>query len=514
MSSRTNERRLTSEKRRADKIAVKRAKKEHRAEERVYSDADSGNYHDSVTVKLNEEISPFQNETQIGNKYDKRRKIKVDIKKRKKRNPRSIAVQLSLERIVGKFLSIIGIDIVYVVLMVVGFCVVVQADSFIDVSGVDEQREYFVNFDIGEFICDETLVDEFHILQSTKYVFTDASGTIQSVEAGTFFFYLTTTLSIILFVQILFFIISCITIPIKTTRKLKPLYTMAEATKVFSSHDFGDDQYLTLQDAINNLPATGADSKLRTGRKELIGLENAVNDLIERMRESYKSQNRFVSDASHELRTPIAVIQGYANMLDRWGREDPEILNESITAIKSEADNMNRLVENLLFLARGDSGRTNLRLEQVNINQLLCDIYDEFVMINKEHEFRLDLHTEVNAVVDVSLIKQCMRILIDNAIKYSPVNSDIIIRLNSRGNNFYAIEVQDYGIGVKKEDGDKIFERFYRSDPARNRQTGGNGLGLSIAKWIAEKHRGHIELLSYENLGTRLSLVLPVYMSN
>ena len=238
-------------------------------------------------------------------------------------------------------------------------------------------------------------------------------------------------------------------------------------------------------------------------------MEDAINDLLERMRNSYKSQIRFVSDASHELRTPIAVIQGYANMLDRWGREDKEILDESIASIKSEAENMNRLVENLLFLARGDSGRTVLRLEEISINQLMCDIYDEFVMIDSSHEFILDLRAEITSQADSSLIKQCLRILVDNAIKYSPANTDIILRLQKNDEIYFAIEVQDYGIGVKSEDADKIFERFYRSDPARNRQNGGSGLGLSIAKWIADKHNGYFELLSYENLGTRISMVLP-----
>ena len=196
-------------------------------------------------------------------------------------------------------------------------------------------------------------------------------------------------------------------------------------------------------------------------------------------------------------------------MLDRWGREDKEILDESIKSIKGEAENMNRLVENLLFLARGDSGRTVLRFEDVDINQLLCDIYDEFVMIDSTHEFRLDLRSDIVAKADISLLKQCLRILVDNAIKYSPEGTDIILRLQDRGDGTFSIDVQDYGIGIKAEDADKIFERFFRSDPARNRQSGGTGLGLSIAKWIADKHNAFFEVLSYENIGTRISLVLP-----
>lgn len=435
-------------------------------------------------------------------KSDKQSKTKVNKKRnRVKIKNRSIAVQLSLGHIFDRFFIMLFFDIFLVAASLLSFFYYVQTQFTVN----------SYEFDIGKVTFNEdaslTLTQW---LRSAVYTFKDAAGVVHEVQAGHFFEFLFYAAALLITIELVLFFISCITIPLKIHKRLKPLYTMSEAAKVISDTDPSDETYATLQDAINKLSPASPDQKLHTGRKELLGLEGAVNDLIERMRNTYKSQNRFVSDASHELRTPIAVIQGYANMLDRWGREDPEILDESISAIKSEADNMNRLVENLLFLARGDSGRTNLRIEETDINQLMCDIYDEFVMIDGKHEFRLDLRAEIKADADISLIKQCMRILIDNAIKYSPEGSDIIIRLQRRGDNFYSIEIQDYGIGIKQEDSGKVFERFYRSDPARSRQTGGSGLGLSIAKWIADKHNGHIELLSYEDLGTRLSLVLPL----
>lgn len=428
------------------------------------------------------------------------KKTKKNIQSKQKITDRSIAVQLSLERIFYQLFTSILFDIVLIIVSLVAFCFC-------------EIKKYVPNgFTLKAFggltmSRDSSVFSE--NLRTMALHFTDSLGVEKTVSAGDFAVFMYYTVIVLLIIEAAAFLISCVRVPLKITKRLKPLYTMAEAAKALTNTDFSTDEYTTLQDAINNLSPSSPDQKLHTGKTELAGLESAINDLMERMRSSYKSQIRFVSDASHELRTPIAVIQGYANMLDRWGREDPEILHESITAIKGEADNMNRLVENLLFLARGDSGKTNLRIENVSINQLLCDIYDEFVMIDANHEFLLDLRAEVNADVDMSLIKQCMRILIDNAIKYSSSGSDIIIRLQSRNSGRYSIEIQDYGIGVKQEDADKIFERFYRSDPARSRQTGGSGLGLSIAKWIAEKHEGYIELLSYEDLGTRLSLVLP-----
>lgn len=435
-------------------------------------------------------------------KCEHKKKSKTNKKKNtEKIKNRSIAVQLSLGHILERFFIMLFTDIFFVSASLCGFFYYVQR----------EFTENGFEFDVGDItFSQDTSLTLTQWLRSAVYSFRDSGGTAHEVQAGIFLEFLFYVMSLVITIELVMFLISCVSVPLSIHRRLKPLYTMSEAAKVISDTDPFDETYVTLQDAINKLSPSSPDQKLHTGRKELLGLESAVNDLLERMRNTYKSQIRFVSDASHELRTPIAVIQGYANMLDRWGREDSEILDESISAIKGEAENMNRLVENLLFLARGDSGKTNLRIETADINRLMCDIYDEFVMIDEKHEFRLDIRAEIKSEVDISLIKQCMRILIDNAIKYSPEGSDIIIRLQKRGNNFYSIEIQDYGIGIKQEDSDKVFERFYRSDPARSRQTGGSGLGLSIAKWIADKHNGHIELLSYEDLGTRLSLVLPL----
>ncbi|MBQ4094131.1 MAG: HAMP domain-containing histidine kinase, partial [Oscillospiraceae bacterium] len=126
-----------------------------------------------------------------------------------------------------------------------------------------------------------------------------------------------------------------------------------------------------LTEDIENLSPTSPDAHIRADYPELQGISHAVNDLMQRMNESYRQQVQFVSDASHELRTPIAVIKGYADMLDRWGTEDESVLREGIAAIKNETDNMNRLVEQLLFLARGDSGRTQLQLQTVSLTDLM-----------------------------------------------------------------------------------------------------------------------------------------------
>ncbi len=261
---------------------------------------------------------------------------------------------------------------------------------------------------------------------------------------------------------------------------------------------------------------------------DLKGIEQAVNNLLMRLRESYQQQARFVNDASHELRTPIAVIQGYANMLDRWGRDDPKVLDEAISAISNEADAMNRLVEQLLFLARGDSGRTTLKVEDVNLNEMMKEIYEESFMIDEKHPYKFkpyidpdksrDKAQDVDSVMDEvvldpllisadpALLKQAVRILVDNAAKYTNEKDEIVLGVGKNEEGSPYLMVQDTGIGMNNSDVKHMFERFYRSDEVRSYK--GTGLGLSIAKWIVDKHKGHFEILSREGLGTRIRIIL------
>ena len=143
-------------------------------------------------------------------------------------------------------------------------------------------------------------------------------------------------------------------------KELRPLNQIAVRAQQLSNIAFDESKYHNLEDAISNLKVDSMDKGIHMHDKELQGIETALNDLLGRIRASYKQQAQFVSDASHELRTPIAVIQGYVNMLDRWGKEDTAILEESIEAIKNESNHMQKLVEQLLFLARGDSNRQSL----------------------------------------------------------------------------------------------------------------------------------------------------------
>lgn len=287
---------------------------------------------------------------------------------------------------------------------------------------------------------------------------------------------------------------------------LAPINEIALKADELSKMTFSEEKYQQIEDAISSLQPNEQEI-LSFGDSDLQGIEAAMNNLLMRMRDSYRQQARFVNDASHELRTPIAVIQGYANMLARWGSRDEKILNESIEAIQHESEHMKYLVEQLLFLARGDSGKTRLTLEKLSLNQLMEEIYEESLMIDEAHPYRYRKTEErITVQADAALLKQAVRILIDNGAKYTHKGDEIILSLGRTQEGVPYLQVQDTGIGMAEADVPHMFDRFYRADEVRSYQ--GTGLGLAIAKWIVDKHGGYFEILSRTGLGTRVRIVL------
>lgn len=294
-------------------------------------------------------------------------------------------------------------------------------------------------------------------------------------------------------------------------RQLAPIDSIASAASAMSAAEPDEELFRNVAEAIDHLNAAspGAHLTLEGQRRETMEpLEAAVNSLINRMRESYRQQIRFVDDASHELRTPIAVIQGYANMLDRWGKDDPKVLQESITAIRTESEHMKTLVDQLLFLARGDMGRQKFTPERLDLGHMLQELRDESVLIDDSHHYALRVDESCTVWADPAMLKQAVRILVDNAAKYTPAGGDITLSLKREGGDAL-ISVQDTGCGVAKADAEHLFERFYRGDKARA-ETGGSGLGLAIAKWIVDQHGGRFSLVSYVGVGSRFTVRLPV----
>ncbi|MDP4178426.1 MAG: ATP-binding protein [Bacillota bacterium] len=278
----------------------------------------------------------------------------------------------------------------------------------------------------------------------------------------------------------------------KTSKKmLKPIYDMTKTADSISANALH-----TRLDVVDS-------------HDELKELAETFNNMLDRIQDSYELQNQFVSDASHELRTPISVIQGYINMLGRWGKNDADILEESISAIKGEAENMKELVEKLLFLARADKNTQKVEIHEFQLSELIDEILKETKLIDTKHTILNEYNENIVFNGDRRLLKQAVRIFIDNSIKYTPENGTI--KLNSIIiNDIINISLEDTGIGIPEKDLAHVFDRFYRCDESRTKETGGTGLGLSIAKWIIEKHNGTIEIDSKLNIGTKITILLNI----
>ncbi|MCM1272401.1 MAG: HAMP domain-containing histidine kinase [Clostridium sp.] len=304
-------------------------------------------------------------------------------------------------------------------------------------------------------------------------------------------------------------------------KKMRPLNDLAVQAQQISYAAYDTSKFESLEQAITNAHAESPDVHISTGDKDLQSIEIALNNLLLKMKESERQQARFVSDASHELRTPISVIQGYVNMLDRWGKEDEEVLTESIEALKNESEHMKELIEQLLFLARGDSGKNSLHVTEFNLSEVMREVWEESCMIDDKHEYKLSITEDAaskwgqefdRAYVmsgDLAMIKQSVRIFVQNAAKYSEEGSCVSLGVKREGTVLSYI-VQDDGVGMNSTDVVHIFERFFRSDKARNSETGGSGLGLSIAKWIVDAHDGTIDVLSRADIGTRFTVSFQV----
>ncbi|MDO5016632.1 MAG: histidine kinase dimerization/phospho-acceptor domain-containing protein [Eubacteriales bacterium] len=347
-------------------------------------------------------------------------------------------------------------------------------------------------------------------LNSLTYTLKLDHGDSRIIEAGSFF-QLAYIIGLALLVVELILLLKQYQLGKKRNNEIleAPLRFLEDQTDIMRRIQQQQAKFHDLESAIENVQPAAPEARIDMGDADLQGIEDALNNLLAETHATYQQQIRFVSDASHELRTPISVIQGYADLLARWGTEDEEVLHESIEAIQTEAQQMQTLVEQLLFLARGDAGRHNLELETVDLSELVSDVQAEYAMIDTGHNWTLDISGPVLARGDKKMLKQLLRILSDNAKRYSDPGQPIRLCGGYEADGSPFVFVQDQGTGIASADLPKIFDRFYRSDPARHRESGGTGLGLSIAKWIASRHGGYFRVLSREGLGTRFTLVLP-----
>ncbi|MFD1733699.1 ATP-binding protein [Deinococcus malanensis] len=250
--------------------------------------------------------------------------------------------------------------------------------------------------------------------------------------------------------------------------------------------------------------------RVRTGgaRDELGRLATTFNGMLESLETAWQSQQRFVGDASHELRAPLTVMRGNLELLRRHPHLDAAEREEMLSDIERETSRLTRLVEDLLLLARSDAGVT-LACRPVSLRAVAQEAMRGARLLAPA--LRLALHADDRPYMvsgDHDRLKQLLLILLDNAIKYSPEGSTVTVYLDQQGGEVL-LSVQDQGSGIPPEAQPHIFERFYRADPARQREPGGAGLGLPIAQWIASQLRGTLEVQHTGPDGTTFCLRLP-----
>ena len=249
--------------------------------------------------------------------------------------------------------------------------------------------------------------------------------------------------------------------------------------------------------------------QLKTNIVETDFMIESFNNMMDALEESYNQQKQFVEDASHELRTPLQIIQGHLQLINRWGRNNPEVLDESLGISIQELKRINKLVEELLLLTKNEAS-DYIQTEYININDEIKSQLESLKKVHPDYQFDSHLHpSNLTYPINNYHFEQMLIIFLDNAIKFDTKNKHISVttELNDRGD--IHIQISDSGIGIPKNEIDKVFNRFYRVDKSRSRNQGGNGLGLSIAKKVAELYKGTVWITSEEGKSTTVHISFP-----
>ncbi len=244
---------------------------------------------------------------------------------------------------------------------------------------------------------------------------------------------------------------------------------------------------------------------------ELQRLSETLNGMLERLEAAFKKITQFTADASHELRTPVAVMRTRAELSLRKARSADEY-RDVIAEVLAELEKTSGLIEQLMFLARADSGAETLHFAATNVAEVLREACHQGSALAEAKQ--IDFQEQISGDSmwirgDASSLRRLFLILIDNAVKYTPASGQIEVSLQ-RNDGYAVAEVRDTGIGIAEADLPNVFERFYRADKARTRESGGVGLGLSIGRWIAEVHAGTIVVHSSPGRGSIFQIRLPI----
>jgi heavy metal sensor kinase len=279
-------------------------------------------------------------------------------------------------------------------------------------------------------------------------------------------------------------------IAMRIRRSLQPLQEMSRMAGAISAADLSNAQ---LQ--LNHAPT------------EVKELAQTFNMMLSRLGDAWEQQRQFIGNISHELRTPLTVVSGYLQSLLRRSNNLSDYQREALETAGSEADRTIRLLQDLLDLARADSGYVRYHLEPLLLNELVSEVVDLTSKLG-ERSIRVEAKSNVEAIVDRDRLKQVLINLLDNAIKYSggaqPIDL-IIERIDKQA----VIRIRDRGIGIPLQDLGRIFERFYRVDENRARTTGGHGLGLAIVKTLVEGMGGKITVRSTVGEGSEFTILFP-----
>jgi len=243
---------------------------------------------------------------------------------------------------------------------------------------------------------------------------------------------------------------------------------------------------------------------------ELRRLTVTLNAMLERIESSVKRIRQFTANASHDLRTPLSLIRTHAELALRRTRTELEY-RESLTRILSVSEETTQLIEALLTLARTDAGAAHLRFTQLDLTPLLQKVSRQVSLLahSKDLSFSSDLTDEHLFVAgDSAALESLILAILDNAVKYTPAGGSVCFR-SSGAPREVVIEVEDTGVGIAVEDLPRVFDRFFRADQVRSREVPGSGLGLSIAHWIADTHKGRIEVESAIGSGSLFRIALP-----
>ncbi|MEI4828319.1 HAMP domain-containing histidine kinase [Bacillus sp. FJAT-53711] len=265
-----------------------------------------------------------------------------------------------------------------------------------------------------------------------------------------------------------------------------------------------------ITDTMNKIKTNGLKERvpIHENNDEFAKLGLLFNELMDNLEISFMQQKQFVEDASHELRTPLAIIQGHLSMLNRWGKDDPDVLQKSLNSSLKEVDRLNKLVSELLELSRAESEQIYpVAAEPVHVNAVIEQVTQNFELLHADFQFDRQLHAN-HAYVSIpsSYLEQILVIVLDNAIKYTKEHEKYICLKSEIEEDEIKITIIDHGVGIPESDLPYVLNRFYRVDKARSRKQGGNGLGLSIAKRLTEKYNGRIMIDSKEHVGTKVTL--------